>query len=101
MLGLLCAFLGASVGCLVMGVIWSGLKRRARVPVCQVPKTEVLLPFELERGLVAYEAYRRGCAGIAPETRAPLPDWAELHPEIQTVWVDVANEVCRRYGAIY
>jgi hypothetical protein len=101
------ALLGALCGVLVYAVLVSGTRRRARPlmatgsTLADVQQQPELLPFELDRGLVAYESYRRGCAGIAPESRAPLPDWKELHPDIQLVWVQVGNDVCSRYGAIY
>lgn len=94
------AFLGAIAGAVIMATVRAGSEKRSRPSPVEVRRSEVLLPFELERGIVAYEAYRRGCAGIAPETRAPLPNWRELHPDIQTVWVEVANAVCERFQAI-
>ena len=60
-----------------------------------------LFQWELERGMIAYEAYRRACAGVDPETRAPLKDWRELHTDLKQVWVLVAEEICARFGAIF
>jgi hypothetical protein len=65
-----------------------------------VDTNEIPQAWELERGMLAYEAYRRACAGVSLETRAPLKDWSELGDEIQRVWVTVADEICRRFGAI-
>jgi hypothetical protein len=62
---------------------------------------EVLLPFELERGMLAYEAYRRACAGMNLDTGAPLRDWSGLGDEVQRVWVAVADDICTRFGCIF
>lgn len=100
MVGLILSVMfGACFGMLASAAIFAGARRRCSAAAAV--STPALAPFELERGIVAYEAYRRGCAGLDPTSRARLPEWRELHPEIQTVWATVADVLCSRYGAIY
>lgn len=61
----------------------------------------VLLPHELEAGAIAYEAFRRACAGRSLETGERMRDWSELGDDLLRAWCEVAAEICRRYGCVY
>jgi hypothetical protein len=58
-----------------------------------------------ERGACVYEAYAEATGGLSLgvllEAGTGLTDWDELAPEIQRCWIEAAEAVCRRYGAIY
>lgn len=60
------------------------------------PNENMPMPHELEAGAVAYEAYRRACAGMSLETGAELKDWSDLGIDEQQVWITVAEESIKK-----
>lgn len=57
--------------------------------------------WEIDRGEVAYEAYREAAGGKPLATGAPLPPYEELPRVIRDCWIATAHAVSRRFGAIY
>ena len=53
-----------------------------------------------ERGRFAYEAYRRFAAAKALRFASILPDFDDLSPAAQAVWIEAADAICDRFGAI-
>lgn len=51
--------------------------------------------------MIAYEAYQRACAGVDPDTRAPLKNWLELDTDLKQVWCLVSEAICSHFGAIF
>lgn len=64
------------------------------------PALSDVLPWQVERGAYAYEAYKRASAGRSTITGASLPDWKDLRADTMRAWVEAACAVCARFGAI-
>jgi hypothetical protein len=56
--------------------------------------------WQSHRGEVAYEAFRLACGGVNLATGAQLPAFADLDEIMRGVWIDTAEAVCERFGAL-